>query len=205
MPGTCDGNPGQPCPTTQSEVDSPRAQLGSLPTTQSEVDSPRAQVGSLPTTQSEVDSQQARSLPTTQSEVDSPHGQAGTRINSSSKESQGLKTTLAIQVSKILPLEPNLQHFDYLRFQIKAAIGRKEQLSPTMWSEYNKVSNVIKQKLIQIVASCTNSHSSWLQEFKAKYQHHPQNKDYPLVLKTVCHHKHVSQKLLLREWKLELH
>jgi len=148
---------------------------------------------------------QLGSLPTTQSEVDSPHGQAGTRINSSSKESQGLKTTLAIQVSKILPLEPNLQHFDYLRFQIKAAIGRKEQLSPTMWSEYNKVSNVIKQKLIQIVASCTNSHSSWLQEFKAKYQHHPQNKDYPLVLKTVCHHKHVAQKLLLREWKLELH
>ena len=112
---------------------------------------------------------------------------------------------LRIQVSKILPLEPNLQHFDYLRFQIKAAIGRKEQISPTMWSEYNKVSNVIKQKLIQIVASCTNSHSSWLQEFKAKYQHHPQNKDYPLVLKTVCHHKHVAQKLLLREWKLELH
>ena len=167
-----------------------QAQLGSLPTIQSEVDSPRAQVGSLPTTQSEVDS---------------PHGQAGTRINSSSEESQGLKTMLAIQVSKILPLEPNLQHFDYLRFQIKAAIGRKKQISPTIRSEYNQVSNVIKQKLIQMVASCTNSHSSWLQEFEAKYQHDPQNKDYPLVLKTVRHHKHVAQKMLLREWKLELH
>ena len=106
------------------------------------MDSPQAQLGSLPTTQFEVDC---------------PHGQAGTRINSSNEQSQGLKT-LAIQVSKILPLEPNLKHFDYLRSQIKAAIGRKEQISPTMWSEYSNVSNVIKQKLIQIVASCTNSH-----------------------------------------------
>ena len=159
----------------------PQPQRGSLP--QPQVGSlPQPQVGSLPQPQrSSLPQPQLHSFP--QPQVGQPiHRQAGTQINSSSEQMQGLKTTLAIQISEILPLEHNLQRFDYLRSQIKAAKERKEQFSPTKQSEYNKLSNFMKQKLIHMVASYTNSLSSWLQDFKSQHGHDPGNKDYPPAL-----------------------